>query len=175
MKLGKIPRGNQRRHFCNSGIVRVVSFTIFLRERISTCRSVMILTSFQENQEEKQNRRRKKQLDGKKRKIQRGDTRDDEKVPEGDEYQDKEYICDLEHTAKAGSLKGEDNPKYADSDNFLNGKKCGICAIPFEGLEKLHVKSLNKQSKNFVYVCVDPACNYFMYGDCYKNDLIKDD
>ena len=72
-------------------------------------------------------------------------------------------------------MKGEDNPTYADLNYFLNGKKCSICAIPFEGSEKLDVKSFKISSKNLVYACVDQACNYFMCGDCYKNDLLKDD
>lgn len=107
--------------------------------------------------------------------IQCGDIRDDQSVSEPDGHQDKEYICALEHSAKSGSLKGEDNPRYADTNYFLHGKKCNKCAIPFEGSEKLNVKAFRISMRNLVYACVDQACNYYMCGDCYTRDLLKTD
>ena len=150
-------------------------YDFFKRENIdvSKCNDFDFIARKPRRKTEQKNK--KKKLDGKTRNIQCSDIRDDEKVPEGDGNQNKEYICDLEHTAKAGSLKGEDNPTYADLNYFLNGKKCSICDIPFEGSEKLDVKSFKISSKNLVYACVDQACNYFMCGDCYKIDLLKDD
>ena len=119
------------------------------------------------------NKGKEKATQGTKNNILCDDIRDDRNVSDPGEHQNKEYICNLPHTAKSGSLKGEDNPKYADSNAFLHGKNCTICEIPFEGSEKLSGTSFKISRKNLVYACVDQACNYFMCGDCYKSDLLS--
>ena len=102
------------------------------------------------------------------------DIRKDMTVAETDEYQDTEYVCDLEHTAKSGNLKGEDNPRYADITYYLHGKKCSKCSIPFEGTQKLNIKSFKISSRNLCYACVDQACTFYVCGDCYKKDLVME-
>ena len=93
-------------------------------------------------------------------------------VEETEGHQKKEYVCDLEHTAKSGNLKGEENPRYADVAYYFHGKMCITCSIPFEGTQKLNVESLKISSKNLCYACVDQACTFYICGDCYKHDLL---
>ena len=72
-------------------------------------------------------------------------------------------------------MKGEDNPIYADNKYFLHGKKCNKCEIPFEGSENLCVKAFKISRKNLVYACGDQVWNFYICGDCYTRDLLKDD
>ena len=105
--------------------------------------------------------------------IQCGGIRDDQNVSNPNEYHNKEYICDLLHTAKSGNLKGEDNPSMVDK-GYLKGKCCSSCGIYFVGRTKLSGKTFKISYNTLCYACCDQAYIFFICSNCYTCESLRE-